>query len=118
MATLETVDGVILALPGFGKLPQPFRLSLDYTDGAMNLRSYYPGFVAIDDHGVRWLLETKGAETDDVADKDAAATQWCENATQLTKTPWQYLKIPKKAFELLQPSRLADRKAFQSAKLF
>jgi type III restriction enzyme len=102
----------------FAKLPQPFGFSIEYTDGGMNLRSYYPDFVAVDDHGVRWLLETKGAETDEVAHKDAAATQWCQNATQLTKTPWQYLKIPQKAFELLQPSRLTDLKALQPAKLF
>jgi type III restriction enzyme len=102
----------------FAKLPQPFAFSIEYTDGAMNLRSYYPDFVAVDDHGVRWLLETKGAETDEVAHKDAAATQWCENATQLTKTQWQYLKIPQKAFDLLQPSRLADLKALQAAMLF
>jgi len=102
----------------FAKLPQPFAFSIEYTDGGMNLRSYYPDFVALDDHGVRWLLETKGAETDEVAHKDAAATQWCQNATELTKTPWQYLKVPQKAFELLQPSRLADLKALQPAKLF
>ena len=102
----------------FAKLPQPFAFSIEYTDGRMNLRSYYPDFVAVDGNGVRWLLETKGAETDEVAHKDAAATQWCANATQLTKTQWQYLKIPQKAFELLQPSRLADLKALQQAKLF
>jgi len=102
----------------FAKLPQAFGFSIEYTDGAMNLRSYYPDFVAVDDKDVRWLLETKGAETDDVAYKDAAATQWCENATQLTKTQWQYLKVPQKAFELLQPSRLADLKALQPMKLF
>lgn len=102
----------------FAKLPQAFGFSIEYTDGGMNLRSYYPDFVAVDDKGVRWLLETKGAETDDVPHKDAAATQWCENATQLTKSQWQYLKIPQKAFELLQPSRLADLKALQPAKLF
>ena len=79
----------------------------------MNLRSYYPDFVAVDDHGVRWLLETKGAETDDVAYKDAAAMQWCENASSLTASQWRYLKVPQKAFELLQPSRLADLKALQ-----
>lgn len=102
----------------FAKLPQPFGFSIEYTDGAMNLRSYYPDFVAVDDQGVRWLLETKGAETDDVSHKDAAATQWCENATSLTKKKWQYLKIPQKAFEVLQPSRLADLKALSPATLF
>lgn len=102
----------------YAKLPQPFGFSIEYTDGAMNLRSYYPDFVAVDDHGVRWLLETKGAETEDVSHKDAAATQWCENATQLTKVQWQYLKIPQKAFEVLQPSRLSDLKALSPVKLF
>jgi type III restriction enzyme len=102
----------------FAKLPQPFGFSIEYTDGAMNLRSYYPDFVAVDDKGVRWLLETKGAETDDVAHKDAAATQWCENATQLTKTQWQYLKVPQKGFEVLQPNRLAELMALQPVKLF
>jgi type III restriction enzyme len=92
----------------YAKLPQAFGFSIEYTDGAMNLRSYYPDFVAVDDRGTRWLLETKGAEMDDVSYKDAAATQWCENATALTKTQWQYLKVPQKAFELLQPNRLAD----------
>jgi len=102
----------------FAKLPQPFAFSIEYTDGGMNLRSYYPDFVAVDDHGVRWLLETKGAETDDVPHKDAAATQWCENATQLTKTQWQYLKIPQKAFELLQPTKLEHLGALKVTTLF
>src|SRR4029077_6947181 len=30
------------------KFPQPFGFSIDYTDSGMNLRSYYPDFVAID----------------------------------------------------------------------
>ncbi|MGB8886914.1 MAG: DEAD/DEAH box helicase family protein, partial [Candidatus Korobacteraceae bacterium] len=78
----------------FSKLPQLFGFSIEYTDGGMNLRSYYPDFVAVDQQGTRWLLESKGAETEDVAHKDAAATQWCENATELSGTKWQYLKVP------------------------
>lgn len=105
-------------MEAFAKLPQPFGFSIEYTDGNMNLRSYYPDFVAVNDHGTRWLLETKGMETDDVAHKDAAATQWCDNATTLTKTKWEYLKIPQKAFEVLQPSRLADLKTLSPVKLF
>ncbi len=55
----------------FAKLPQPFGFAIDYTDGSMNLRSYYPDFVAVDDKGTRWLLETKGAETGEVAHKES-----------------------------------------------
>jgi type III restriction enzyme len=80
----------------FAKLPQAFGFSIEYTDGNVNLRSYYPDFVAVDEDGTRWFLETKGAETSEVAYKDAAATHWCENATALTKTTWQYPKSRKK----------------------
>jgi type III restriction enzyme len=90
----------------FAKLPQPFGFSIDYTDSGMNLRSYYPDFVAIDKKQTRWILETKGAEDLEVSYKDRAATQWCENATQLSGTRWQYLKVVQKVFETLQPGKL------------
>jgi type III restriction enzyme len=105
-------------VPRFAKLPQPFGFSIDYTDGAMNLRSYYPDFVAVDDKGTRWLLESKGAETGEVPHKDAAATQWCENATALTGTKWAYLKVQQKAFETLQPSRFEHLAALGPASVF
>src|SRR6476661_5483671 len=35
-----------------------------------------------------------------------ATTQWCENATQLSGTRWQYLKVGQKVFETLQPTKL------------
>ena len=82
------------------KLPQPFGFSIDYTDGGMNLRAYYPDFVAIDSEQTHWLIETKGMESAEVAYKDLAATNWCENATQLTKTRWKYCKVGQKAFEV------------------
>jgi len=97
----------------FAKLPQAFGFSIDYIDSAMNLKSYYPDFVAIDASGVHWLLETKGQETAEVARKDRAATLWCENATKLSEKTWKYLKVPQKVFEALQPNRLADLAALQ-----
>jgi type III restriction enzyme len=102
----------------YAKLPLPFGFSIDYTDGAMNLRSYYPDFVALDTKGTHWLLETKGAEYDDVAHKDIAAEHWCENARRLTGSDWQYLKVPQKGFELLQPSRLHELMALSTPQLF
>src|SRR5205807_2631312 len=57
----------------FSKLPQPFGFSIEYIDSAMNLRSYYPDFLAVDHKGTHWILETKGAETGDVPFKDTAA---------------------------------------------
>ena len=100
-------------VPRFAKLPQPFGFSIDYTDGSMNLRSYYPDFVAVDAKGTHWLLESKGAETGEVPHKDAAAEQWCENATGLTGTKWRYLKVQQKAFETLQPTRFEHLEALR-----
>jgi type III restriction enzyme len=102
----------------YAKLPQPFGFSIEYTDGVMNLRSYYPDFVALDQKGTHWLLETKGAETGDVAHKDVAAAQWCANATQLAGTKWKYLKIPQKGFEALQASLLEHLTVLMPLTLF
>jgi type III restriction enzyme len=99
----------------FAKLPQPFGFSIEYTDGAMNLRSYYPDFVAVDRQDIHWLLETKGVETGEVPHKVVAAQQWCENATKLTGTRWVYLTIPQKGFEMLQPSRLEHLRALTAS---
>jgi len=108
---MDNADDVV----SFSKLPQPFGFSIDYTDGGMNLRSYYPDFVAVDTEGMHWLIETKGAETAEVVHKDLAARNWCENATALTKTQWRYIKVTQKAFEMLQPSRLEQLQALAPA---
>jgi type III restriction enzyme len=105
-------------LRAFAKLPQIFGFSIEYTDAAMNLKSYFPDFVAIDDEGTHWLLEAKGQENIDVIRKDNAATRWCENATTLTGTVWQYVKVPQKDYEALRPARLADLTALQPVSLF
>jgi hypothetical protein len=46
----------------------------------MNLRSYYPDFIAMDEKGTRWISQPKVGKTGDVLYKDAAATQWCFQA--------------------------------------
>ena len=98
---------------GFAKLPQAFGYSVDYTDATMNLKFYYPDFVAADAANRFWLIETKGQETLDVLRKDAAASRWCENASKLTDVDWRYIKVPQKNFEVLQPSRFAELAVFQ-----
>ncbi|MGA2146487.1 MAG: DEAD/DEAH box helicase family protein [Bryobacteraceae bacterium] len=95
----------------FAKLPRPFGFAIEYTDAAMNLRCYYPDFVAVDTGATHWLLETKGQESPEVVFKDRAAMQWCENATSLTGTGWRYRKVPQSEFETLRPARLADLEA-------
>lgn len=102
----------------FAKLPQIFGFSIEYTDAAMNLKSYFPDFVAINAAGTHWLLEAKGQENVDVIRKDAAAARWCENASRLTGTRWQYVKVPQKEYEALRPGHLTDLAALQPASLF
>jgi type III restriction enzyme len=99
-------------IEAFSKLPEQFGFAIEYTDSVSNLRYYQPDFVAVLRDGTRYLVETKGREDTDVVHKDRAAQIWCENATQLTDMHWEYLKIPQKEFEKLEPSRFSDLLVF------
>jgi len=92
----------------FAKLPEQFGFAIEYTDSNNNLRYYEPDFVAVLADGVQYLIETKGREDVDVANKDRAAMLWCENATRLTGADWRYLKVPQKEYEKLRPDQFAD----------
>ncbi|MBI5879102.1 MAG: DEAD/DEAH box helicase family protein [Chloroflexi bacterium] len=92
----------------FSKLPQPFAFSIEYTDAVSNLRYYEPDFVAVAHDGAHYLIETKGREDVDVANKNRAAQLWCENASTLTGTPWQFVIVRQKDYEQLQPTEFAD----------
>jgi len=89
-----------------GNLPRP--LQLEYLDGEANLRLYEPDFVACDNAGRHWLLETKGREDLDVACKDARAEQWCTDVTALAGVEWHYRKVPQKEFDRIKPQSLAE----------
>ena len=67
--------------------------------------------------GTHWLIETKGQVNVDVAHKNQAATLWCENATMLTGTNWQYIIVHQTDFEQLQPSAFTDLYALQPPQL-
>lgn len=99
-------------IAAFSKLPEQFSFAIEYTDASNNLRYYEPDFVAVTEAGTRYLIETKGREDVDVANKDRAAILWCENATRLTGSQWRYLKVPQKEFEALQPAEFADVQVF------
>ena len=98
----------------FAKLPEQFGFAVEYTDSKNNLRYYEPDFVAVTTDGKHYLVETKGREDVDVANKDRAAILWCENATRLTGISWRYIKVPQKEYEQLQPDEFADLAAFAS----
>jgi len=96
----------------FAKLPEQFGFAIEYTDSNNNLRYYEPDFVAVTSDGAHYLIETKGREDVDVANKDRAASLWCENATRLTGTEWKYIKVPQKKYEQLQPDEFGDLVVF------
>jgi type III restriction enzyme len=96
----------------FAKLPEQFGFAIEYTDSKNNLRYYEPDFVVVISDGTHYLIETKGREDVDVANKDRAAILWCENATRLTDTNWSYIKVPQAEFEKLQADEFEDIKIF------
>jgi type III restriction enzyme len=94
-----------------------FGFTINYSDSAANLRYYEPDFVAVTADGIHHLIETKGREDIDVQHKDRAAQLWCENATILTGTEWQYKKVLQKAFEQLHPDDFSDLIALEEITL-
>lgn len=98
----------------FSKLPSQFGFAIEYTDNATNLRYYEPDFVAVQDDGTHWLIETKGQVNVDVAHKNRAATLWCENASRLTETEWRYIIVHQNDFEQLRPDLYSDLYALQT----
>jgi type III restriction enzyme len=92
----------------FAKLPEQFGFAIEYTDSAGNLRFYEPDFVALTSDGTHYIVETKGLEDTNVANKDRAAQLWCENTSKLTGKPWAYLKVLQTSYKQLQPTLFED----------
>jgi type III restriction enzyme len=92
----------------FAKLPMRFGFAIEYLDDAGNLRLYHPDWVVRADDGVMYLIETKGYVGAEVAQKDRAATIWCENATALAGATWRYRRVDQREFEKLGPRYLSD----------
>ena len=101
---LEKADDVLR----FAKLPEQFGFAIEYTDGVGSLRYYEPDFVTLINDGTHYIVETKGLEDVNVANKDRAARLWCENTTALTGMPWAYLKVLQTAYEKLQPTTFSE----------
>lgn len=92
----------------FAKLPQRFGFKIQYIANTGNIRHYYPDFVAVDADENHYLIETKGLEDTNVANKDRAASLWCENASQLTGVSWEFIKVAQVDFNQLAGRTLED----------
>jgi type III restriction enzyme len=73
--------------------------------------------VVLTKDGTHYIVETKGLEDVNVANKDRAAELWCENTTLLTGKPWAYLKVLQTAYKQLQPTRFEDLFVLEQKKL-
>lgn len=82
----------------YAKVVTQMRFTIEYVSTTGKLRFYRPDFVVKTTDGM-YLVETKGREDADVAQKDARAAQWCADATRLTTVPWQFVKVPQDIFE-------------------
>jgi hypothetical protein len=67
--------------------------------------------------GTHYIVETKGLEDTNVANKDRAAQLWCENTTKLAGNFWAYVKVLQTAYGVLQPTRFEDLFVLKQAKL-
>jgi type III restriction enzyme len=101
----------------FAKLPGQFGFAIEYTDSVGNLRYYEPDFVVLTSDGMHYIVETKGLEDTNVANKDRAAQLWCENTTKLAGEPWAYVKVLQTAYKQLQPTRFEDLFVLEQKKL-
>jgi type III restriction enzyme len=95
-------------IKAFAKLPEQFGFCIQYTDTRANIRNYFPDFIAINEDGSHWIIETKGREDIEVALKDKAAENWCNTVTELTKIEWKYIKVLQKDFKGLNPENFAE----------
>ena len=82
----------------YAKNVRQMRFSLDYVSSLGYIRYYYPDFLVRLNNGRHFLVETKGAETVEVARKDARAHAWAADVTRLTDVLWEYLKLPEDVF--------------------
>jgi type III restriction enzyme len=92
------------------------RFNIPYLNNKGSQSLYYPDFVAeqILENGqtLKWIIETKGYEDDNVQHKDAETERWCNIASESAKVQWKYLKVPDRFFRGLRevPQTFAELK--------
>ena len=92
----------------FSKLPLSLGFKIQYIANTGNIRHYYPDFVAVDSSGQHYLIETKGLEDTNVANKDRAANLWASNASKLTGADWRFVKVGQIDYTELPARTLSD----------
>jgi type III restriction enzyme len=81
----------------FAKNETAIHFSMEYVSEKGGLRSYRPDFLVRTPAG-NYIVETKGWEDLEVARKDLRATQWCRDASELSGSTWNYIKVKESLF--------------------
>ncbi|MEI6818793.1 MAG: DEAD/DEAH box helicase family protein [Verrucomicrobiota bacterium] len=82
----------------------------DYVKANGDLSNYIPDFIARDQVGTVWVIETKGREELDLPQKMARLKQWCADATAAEDngTRYDFVYVDQDGFEKHKPATLAD----------
>lgn len=92
----------------FSKIVPKIGFFVEYRDSGGNLRLYYPDFLALTNDMQHLVIETKGREDIDVANKDRRIIAWCQDATNLTKNRWSFIRVDQEAFEKFRFKSLSE----------
>ena len=101
---LDRVEDVL----AFSKIVPKIGFFVEYRDSGGNLRLYYPDFLALTDDMQHLVIETKGREDIDVPLKDRRIRAWCQDATNLTKSKWSFIRVDQEAFEKFRFKSLSE----------
>lgn len=81
---------------------------LDYVKPDGDLANYVPDFLVKADDGTVYIVETKGREELALPQKMARLRQWCEDATEATRTvggpAFRFVYVDQKGFETHRPT--------------
>jgi type III restriction enzyme len=91
---LDRVEDVV----AFSKIVPKMGFFVEYRDSDGNLRLYYPDFVVLTGNNEYFIVEAKGREDVDVQHKDKRIKLWCEDAANLTKSKWAFVRIDQEDF--------------------
>jgi len=83
----------------FSKIVPKIGFFVEYRDSKGNLRLYYPDFVVKTKAGEKIIIETKGRVDVDVEHKDKRIKIWCEDASNLTREKWMFIRVNQESFE-------------------
>lgn len=85
---------------------------VDYVKADGDLSTYTPDFIIRTTDGTVWIVETKGREELDLPQKMARLRQWCEDATNASKSDsgpsYRFVYVDQKGFEQNTPQTFAS----------